>query len=203
MATIRIESVSDPFASPLPASLASRVLAFAAVAGLLDEREVRSLDLKTWKHVLSRLRGAGLLRAAPLLADPSSRSFSSELGQLYETIQESPLPDHEWGAMRNILGDEMLAKLLGLSRQSILRYSSGKRATPQGIAERLHVLALVVSDLSGSYNEYGIRRWFERPRAQLRGRSPAALLKGDWRPDDDGVRQVRALAAALVGSGAS
>ncbi len=183
-------------------------MAFASTIGLLKGKEIRSLDLKTWKEVLSRLRAAGLLRAAPFSTDLPAKSLSSEklaveLSRLYETIRESPLPDSEWGAMRDFLGDEMLGKLLGISRQSIARYSSGERATPQEVAERLHVLALVVSDLSGSYNEYGVRRWFERPRSQLDGRSPSALLKRSWSPDDEGVRRVRALASALVGAGAS
>jgi uncharacterized protein (DUF2384 family) len=105
--------------------------------------------------------------------------------------------------MRELLGDEMLEKLLGVSRQSIHRYSSGERATPQEVAERLHVLALIVSDLAGSYNEFGIRRWFGRPRSQLGGRSPSVVLKRGFRPDDDDIRRVRGLAAALVGAGAT
>ena len=55
----------------------------------------------------------------------------------------------------------------------------------------------------GSYNDFGIHRWFERPRSQLGGRSPKAALKGGFRPDDGDVRRVRALAAALVGGGAT
>lgn len=208
MKILRIESISAPFADPGPGSLASRIIAFASTAGLLKGKEIRSLDLKTWKDVLSRLRAAGLLRAAPFLAVPSGRSLSTEelaneLSQLYETIEESPLPDSEWASMRELLGDEMLEKLLGVSRQSIHRYSSGERVTPQEVAERLHVLALIVSDLAGSYNEFGIRRWFERRRSQLGGRSPSVVLKRGWSPDDDDIRRVRELAAALVGAGAT
>ena len=208
MDTLRIESIADPFTDPGPGSLASRIIAFASTAGLLKGKEIRSLDLNTWKEVLSRLRAAGLLRAAPFLAVPSGRSLSTEeladeLRQLYEAIEESPLPESEWASMRELLDDQMLAKLLGVSRQSIHRYSSGERATPQEVAERLHVLALIVSDLAGSYNEFGIRRWFERPRSQLAGRSPSVVLKRGWSPDDDDVRRVRGLAAALVGAGAT
>jgi uncharacterized protein (DUF2384 family) len=208
MDTLRIESVSEPFTEPKPGFLASRVLAFASTAGLLKGRNIDSLDLKTWRDVLSRLRAAGLLRAAPLLAVPSkarltTEELTSELSRLYEAIEGSPLPAAEWAPMRDLFGDEMLAKLLGISRQSIQRYSSGQRATPQEVAERLHVLALIVSDLMGSYNDFGIRRWFERPRPQLGGRSPRAVLKRGWSPDDEAVRRVRSLATALAGSGAT
>jgi hypothetical protein len=61
----------------------------------------------------------------------------------------------------------------------------------------------LVSDLAGSYNEFGIRRWFGRPRSQLGGRSPSVVLKRGWSPDDDDIRRVRGLAAALVGAGAT
>jgi hypothetical protein len=174
---------------------------------LLEGREIRSLDLPTWRYVISRLRGAGILRAAPTAADAPSKFHSSgrlstDLGRIYETITESPLPEVEWRAMRDVLGEALLERLLGVSRQSIVRYSSGERETPQAVAERLHVVALIVSDLSGSYNEYGVRRWFERPRPQLGGRSPSALMKGGWGPDDEAIGRVRALAAVLVGAGA-
>ena len=202
MGDVRIESVSDPFTNPGLARLAARVIAFASTVGLVTQA-IRTLDRKTWKAVLGSLRKAGLVRAAPLLTLRSGVSLESELGRLYQTIEDSPLPEAEWKPMRDVLGDDMLAKLLGISRTSVHRYATSERTTPQEVAERLHVLALIVSDLAGSYNDYGIRRWFERPRAQLGGRAPRALLKKGWGPDDQGVRRVRALAAALLGAGAT
>ena len=68
------------------------------------------------------------------------------------------------------------------------------------VAERLHWLALVVGDLAGSYNAFGIRRWFERPRQQLAGRCPRAELGADWSVDDATAAQVKSLAQALVGA---
>ncbi len=208
MSTLRIESVSEPFSEPRAGYLASRILAFASTAGLLKGTKIDSLDLTSFRDVLSRLRAAGLLRAAPFLSVPSkahltTEQLTSELSRLYEAIEGSPLPAAEWPPIRDLFGDEMLEKLLGISRQSIQRYASAQRSTPQEVAERLHVLALIASDLMGSYNDYGIRRWFERPRSQLGGRSPRAVLKRGWGPDDEAVRSVRALAAALVGGGAT
>jgi hypothetical protein len=77
--------------------------------------------------------------------------------------------------------------------------------TPQDVAERLHWLALIVGDLLGSYNDYGIRRWFERKRTALGGRSPREVLElvGDWSPDDPKVAKVRDLAASLAALGAT
>ena len=132
MADIRIDSVSDPFTNPGLARLAARVIAFASTVGIVTAA-IRTLDRKTWKSVLSSLRKAGLLRAAPLLTLRSGASLESELGRLYETIEDSPLPDAEWKPMREVLGDDMLSKLLGISRPSIHRYATGERVTPQHV----------------------------------------------------------------------
>ena len=94
-----------------------------------------------------------------------------ELEKVNVALDESPSPATEWGALRETLGDTLLAALVGISDASLRRYASGQRETPQKVAERLHWLALVVGDLAGSYNAFGIRRWFERPRQQLRQRA--------------------------------
>jgi len=207
MRTLRIESVFAPFTDPRSGGLAARIVAFTNTVGLLTS-PFHTLDSKSWGRVLASLRDAELLAASPFIAKPRLQQFSTEefvreLGQLYETIEESPIPAKEWKPMREVLGDNLLGRLLGISRPSLQRYASGERATPQEVAERLHVLALIVSDLAGAYNEFGIRRWFERPRAQLGGRSPASMLKHGWRPDKEGARRVRALAASLLGAGAT
>lgn len=113
------------------------------------------------------------------------------------------MPSSEWTSMRELLKDDLLERVLNVSRQSIQRYAAGDRQTPQAVADRLHAIALIASDLAGSYNEFGIRRWFERPRTQLSGKAPAAILKGDWDPDADNPRKVRELAAALSGARAA
>ncbi len=55
-----------------------------------------------------------------------------------------------------------------------------------------------MSDLAGSYNDIGIRRWFHRKRTLLDGRAPAQLLTGEWDPDEPGPGRVRELARELV-----
>ncbi len=105
--------------------------------------------------------------------------------------------------MRAIFGDEALAELLGISGSSLKRYAAEERSTPSKIAERLHWVAMVVADLAGSYNDFGMRRWFERTRSQLDGRSPRKALGPEWSPSDPAAQRVRALAASLVGAGAT
>lgn len=105
-------------------------------------------------------------------------------------------PQVEWNLV-DLLGDR-LADLVGVSVSSMARYRTGQRGTPDDVALRLHVLAQIVSDLSGSYNAYGIRRWFDRPRSALNGRAPGEVLHGAWDPEDEQVVAVRELAAALT-----
>ena len=93
-------------------------------------------------------------------------------------------------------------ELVGVSVSSVRRYAAGTRATPQDIAERLHFLALLIADLAGSYNDFGIRRWLNRPRTPLGGRSPASLL-GEFDPEGPDAAAVATLAAALVGAGSA
>lgn len=116
-------------------------------------------------------------------------------------LDASPTPACEWVDANTVLGGELLASLLGISRSSVRRYRSESRATPDGIAARLHFLALVIGDLAGAYNDLGVRRWFQRPRRLLGSRSPAQLLDGSWQPEDRGPQRVRDLASALVQRG--
>ena len=100
-----------------------------------------------------------------------------------------------------MLDVEQLADLLGVSPVTVRRYAAGSRAVPDDVAARIHWLALLTADLAGAYNGIGIRRWFERPRSQLGGRSPRQLLRRGWNPEQAQVERVRQLATALAGPG--
>ena len=115
-------------------------------------------------------------------------------------LQDLSLPDAEWPTMAEVLGDDDLAAMVNISASSLSRYESGERATPDAVAARLNVIALVVSGLAGSYNDFGIRRWFERPRTALDGSSPRQLLVGDWSPDGRPAVRIRELARTLLGA---
>ncbi len=120
-----------------------------------------------------------------------------------EGTEHSPMPHGEWPNLRGTLGDELLAELLRISPSSLRRYSAGDRIPPDVVVARLHALTLTVVDLAGAYNDFGIRRWFARPRAALGDASPASVLWEDWDPDGPQITAVRSLAADLVGAGAT
>ncbi len=170
----------------------------------LEPASIRSLVADLQQHGLAGSAGVGL---APLMRSrqtawdsATERALEQRLDQMAQALEDSPTPATEWPAMRTVFGDELLAALLRLSASSLRRYATGERPTPDATASRLHWLAMVASDLAGAYNHAGMRRWFERPRAQLGGKSPGATLGADWHPDDDEAVQVRALAAALSGA---
>lgn len=201
-----------PASHPLLLRALSVLVARTAAMGLLANDVVTRLDGATLRKVVGALQGQQLARDAqvrlgPLLKDGPDRldalaaaKMTQQVTALNEALAQSPVPATEWTAMREALGDDTLGPLVGVSPASLRRYGSGERATPQPIAERLHWLAMVVADLSGSYNDFGIRRWFERPRQQLRGKSPREALGVDWSVDAPAALRVRELAAALVGA---
>jgi hypothetical protein len=154
------------------------------------------------RQLAGRVRGAGIATsAADVLRNvdaPSREDVRALLQMIVDALEASPAPAHEWKGVSRVFPVEDLAALLAISASSLKRYQSGERETPDLVAARLHFLALVIGDLAGSYNDMGIRRWFQRKRTQLDGRSPAALLKREWDPDDEGPRRVRQLARNLV-----
>jgi hypothetical protein len=109
-------------------------------------------------------------------------------------LEDSPLADTEWLRLLAIFDRYELGHLLNVPPSSVARYAAGDRRTPGAIAGRLHAIALIVGDLAGSYDEIGVRRWFDRPWTALDGRAPAQFLKGDWQPDDPAARRVREFA---------
>lgn len=206
---LRIRSVEEPFTTPALAVKGATTLARAEAMGLLEEREEGiTLDAAILGRLAVRLRKAGIGGAVmPMLTSPvaarESAFFETCLDQLNAALEASPVPSTEWKRVLRVLGGDPLARLLGISPASVRRYAGVVRETPDDVAARLHWLALIVGDLAGAYNEMGIRQWFERRRTQLGGRTPAHLLTGNWKPDDSGPQQVRALASALNSSPAT
>lgn len=178
----------------------------AEAMGIVEPGPLRA-DAAAVRQLASDVRRAGIASSASDILTNVSAPTSRELAGLLETIvaalDASPAPEYEWKGLARVFPPEDLAALLDVSLSSLKRYQSGERDTPDPIAARLHFLALVVGDLAGSYNEVGIRRWFQRKRTLLDGRAPAALLKRDWDPDDEGPRRVRELARNLVSLSAS
>lgn len=212
MVPIQIHPESAPIVNRRLHERLLTLLARASAMGVLAGAAVTQLDAAALQRVLSALHRQGLIGAAPVALAPllkqgpaqldaaTAERMADSLQQLVAVLEESPVPRSEWATMRAVFGDDVLGSLLGVAPASLRRYAAAERATPQPVAERLHWLAIVVSDLAGSYNDFGMRRWFERPRTQLGGKSPRALLGSRWTPDAKAARQIRALAAALSGA---
>lgn len=188
------------------------LLTRASAMGVLAGATITQIDAQAVQRVLIALHKQGLIGAAPVALAPllkkgpahldaaTAERMADSVEQLVAVLDESPAPASEWAPMRAVFGDDVLGELLGIAPASLRRYAAAERATPQSTAERLHWLAMVVSDLAGSYNDFGMRRWFERPRTQLGGKSPRSLLGARWTPDDKAAQQVRKLAATLSGA---
>lgn len=180
----------------------------AHAVGLVDEApDFAQITYPAVKRAALRVREAGIggraaadvTRATP----PDAGLLAGRLREMALLLEQSPLPATEWRRVLETFDRDRLAPLLGVSPASVLRYARDERRTPDDVAARLHWLALIVGDLAGAYNQIGIRRWFERARTALDGRSPAELLRGAWQPEDAGPRAVRELARSLIASPAT
>ena len=207
MMNIRIRSVQSPFDNPEVARLGISVVMRADAMGLLAPRAIDRLDLDEWERVARDVSqagiGQGLFVAHARSTDLETDRFRAMLQHVNEALDASPVPVSEWPALHRVLGPRLLARLLNISTVSLRRYRSGTRTTPDDVVARLHVLALMVGDLAGAYNDAGIRRWFVRPRTMLGNRAPGDVLTAGWQPEDPGPRRVRDLANALTASPAT
>jgi hypothetical protein len=163
---------------------------------------VNDLGFDDVKRVMRGVTEAGIARSSLLELETIPEPDHAEIAELMRTViaalEASPAPAYEWRAVGRVFDAESLAPLLGISVSSLRRYQAGTRVTPDDVAARLHFMALVISDLSGAYNEIGIRRWFQRDRSLLEGQAPALLLAGEWNPDAAGPARVRELARSLA-----
>jgi uncharacterized protein (DUF2384 family) len=133
----------------------------------------------------------------------SPEDLLADLRRIEHAIESSPVPERELPRLREVLGTELIEQLVRVAPATLRRYLAGERTVPDDVAERAHLVALVVNELVGSYNDRGVRRWFERARPQLGGKAPRSLLPKGWSPDDDGPQQVLALARSLTQVGAT
>jgi hypothetical protein len=201
---LRLRSADAPFTDHQVAGAAARLAAVAEVLGLWKPTEpIERLDADLFEDVLASLASAGVASFAPLewhqYADKDGETLATWIDQIRSELAASPVPDHELPVIDGMLGGEVLARLIGVAPSSLRRYNAGQREVPDSVAARAHLVALIVADLAGSYNDRGIRRWFDRPRPQLDGQSPAEILHDDWNPDDANVQRVKELSAERMG----
>ncbi len=163
-------------------------------AALLDELAACLQAAGVASEPAARLRaGIGRRRGARVSAD--------DLRAVVEALDASPMPEGEWGPARELLGDELLARLVGgVSQSSLRRYAGGTRQAPDDVAWRLHVVARILAALLGSYNAYGVRRWFERRRSALGGLAPVQVLETARDEDDELLLAAIGLADDLLGA---
>jgi hypothetical protein len=205
MTLIRIDTVDAPLNGRNLLAPAIGLVRRAMALGLLGDREVIGrLDLDLIRGIAREASSAGVGHdAAMAILENGNRParLATLIRRLDDALAESPLPDRELRELLRIFTADDLAALLGISSVSLRRYATGARSMPDVLAARTHELALLVSDLGGAYNEIGIRRWFDRPRAQLDGQTPRQALGPDWDPAGEATERVRALAGALAGAG--
>lgn len=210
MSEVRIKSIADPIAeSPDVVRCALYSVFRADVMDLLPrdvpENGEVTLDRGFLSDLIERMMEAGLGRTslnvhANAATDNASGAETAELVRsIWQVLDDSPYPDGEWGGVRERLDDDLLAALLDVSTSSVRRYASRERETPDEIAWRLHTLTRIIAALSGSYNDYGIRRWFARPRPQLDGRTPTDVFRRSRGEDDPELARLIEVAEALVG----
>jgi uncharacterized protein (DUF2384 family) len=207
MSSIRLHSAEAPLDDLEVAYAATRVLTLAESCGLWEpEQPVTVLTAGVLAEALHAVADAGV-PTGPLLRPVGSGTdhagLLADLRRIEHAIEASPVPERELPRLREVLGTEPLEKLVRVAPATLRRYLSGERTVPDDVGERVHHLARIVNELVGSYNDRGVRRWFERPRPQLGGKAPRSLLPKGWMPDDDGPQQVLALAAALPQVGAT
>ncbi len=204
---LRSESIPVPVREPGDAARMAEILSLLDAMGVLRIHEpVATLDSRVVADAAAAAAGVGIGRDLPaLLASRphDARTVAAVIRRLADALEDSPAPLQETRELLAVFGPDLLAPLAGASPASLRRYASGLRAVPDRTAARLHRLARIVGYLRGAYNDAGIRRWFERPRPQLDGRAPAALLSGDWSPDDASADAVTRLAQALLAGGAT
>ena len=194
---MNVQLLSEPthqFDAPRAAVVTTRL---AELMGLYTRPAGKRIDGAVLGSVLAAAATAGLaeyVAAGDDAAAPSERTVRA----LLDTLLASPRPAHEIVNLVAIFGYSGLERLSGTSEPSLRRYAAEDRQTPDPVARRLHFLATIVAILRGSFNAFGIRRWFERAHPALDGRAPAQLLGPGIEPEDDQSRAVMSAALGLL-----
>ncbi len=199
-----MDTIQPPRLSTVAGTAALDLLRVARAMGLDSEPLPPRLDLLLVRRIAAAAAKVGIGRdaAVALCTDPLLMDrVPALIAHLTDSLRASPLPRRELEVLTQTLDLEAIARIVDTSPVSLRRYLSGSRNTPDDVAARIHWLALTVSDLLGAYNEIGVRRWFDRPRTALDGRSPAQVLSSGWDPDEPGPSAVQALASALTRPG--
>jgi hypothetical protein len=207
MTVARLRSERFPPLEPEDVADVLAALRLLDAMGLMPlKTPLERLDAATIRRAVRAATAAGIGRDAAVLLRHGGGEpdvLRRVVAQLREALEESPAPRSEIRELLTIFDADLLGALVGASASSLRRYALGARSTPDDAAARIHWLAKVVADLRGAYNDAGVRRWFDRRRAQLDDLPPRAMLLGAWDPEDAGPRSVRELARSLAAGGAT
>ena len=100
-------------------------------------------------------------------------------------------------SLKDVLGPDLLASLLRISKKKLEIYSRKPETIPQEVFLRLAWMVEIVDVLRNAYNDTGIYQWFLRKRVQLGRRSPAQVLKYNWLPGQPNPLKVLVLAKSI------
>jgi len=166
----------------------------AELMGLYTRPVGTLVDRDVIDAVIRAAAGVGIAEEveARELGDPA------RVHALLRALVASPVPAGEIPRLVAVLGYPRLAGLAGTSEASLRRYADGERDAPDDVAARLHFLVQVFALLRGSFNEFGVRRWLDRSRTALGGRTPADVLCADWDPEGESPQEVMGLAVSLL-----
>jgi len=196
--TVTVQISSEAEAPQLDAARAGVVAArLAEVMGIFERPAGARIDRALVGSAIAAAAAAGLAETVAARDDAAEPGEQTTLAFL-ESLRNSPRPAGEIPALVGIFGYPALGHLVGTSEPSLRRYAAEDRTTPDPVALRVHYLAQIVAILRGSFNEFGIRRWFERPHPALEGRRPADLLVGDFDPSDPDAQGTFRAAAQLL-----
>lgn len=193
-----IQLASEPQALALDASRAGVIATrLAQLMGVFERPPGVRIDPVLIGTAIAAAARAGLAEQVAARDDAASPGEQTTLAFL-DALQNSPRPTGEIPILAEIFGWAALGQLVGTSEPSLRRYAAEDRTTPDAIAHRVHFLAELVAILRGSFNEFGIRRWFERPHPALGGKTPAALLRGKFDPMDAAAQDTLGAALRLL-----
>src|SRR3970040_1726572 len=199
----------DPVAPIAVAEDAVHVMRLVEAMGLIEPSgPLEEFGTEALRRVAEAAAAYGIgPDLARVIVDPRSTDGQRHraLGLLRAALEEAPAPRPEARSLLQMFGPGRARRrqLAGAAAISLRRYAAGVRGAPDDVAGRLHVLARIVGELRGAYNDQGIRRWFERRRTTLDDRTPQELLAGGWHPAGDGPGAVLALARSLNASAAT
>lgn len=196
--TMTIQLASDSQVVALDAARAGVVATrLAQLMGVFERPPGARIDRVLVGSAIAAAAKAGLAEQVAARDDASEPGEQTTLAFL-DALRNSPRPTSEISTLAEIFGFAPLGQLVGASEPSLRRYAAEDRTTPDPVAHRIHFLAQLVAILRGSFNEFGIRRWFQRPHPALNGESPASLLHGDFDPLDSPAQSTLRAALRLL-----